>query len=561
MHSQLVQHREHKHNQPPQETNHSSESPAHTPVDDPRQCPYCDHIFDGQQGLIQHLGHPNACKDKHRLSINADTSSISSVAADDTDVNNPPSEDQMQVNSPEYVPDNDLDALHGGGGAQDDSRGEEINRNFGNEDDASSLSERDMTESDSEAKDENELGSNSDEDSSKSNETIMSECKEENMDIGLPEAYENTRTPSEGTVDGPIEHQAHVELEENIDQYGIRTYLEKYPGAMAGEPVGQAVVGENQPYPDVGELADRDSFEIAKLLMESGVSSRFRNCYLRLKRMRALMPWKNNRALIKDVNKLPHGPDWAVSALRINGATGAEVVESWSRSPLDVLKQMVKSKQIGPKIQLKPVKKYASPDRSERIRDEGWTADRMWNLQEEIGQKDPNATVLCCVVSSDETKLTTFSGDKKAHPVYMTLTNLPKHYCRKTSKRANILIGYLPVPKLDCIPDKEERRKTRRNLFHHCLGTLLEPLAKGCETGVEMEFHDGGIRRVYLVLTAYIADFPEQCKVACTKTTHCPTCTVKPTKQGNLGGAPVRKRDNVLDALEKDMTTGSALFN
>ncbi|QRV91967.1 transporter protein Sec61 subunit alpha [Ceratobasidium sp. AG-Ba] len=539
-HSQLVQHREHEHNQPPQETNRSSESPEHIPVNDPGQCPYCDHIFDGQQGLIQHLGHPNACRDKHRLSINADTSSISSVDVNDPDVNNPPLEDQAQVNSPEYIPDDDLDALHGVGGARDLTHSEESDHNFGNDDDASSLSEGDLTESDSEAEDGIGSGSNSDEDSSKSDETIMSK-HEGDIDIGLPEGYENPRTPSEGTVDDPIEHQAHVELEEIVDQYGIRTYIEKYPSATAGEPVGQVVVGENQPYPDVGELADCDSFEIAKLLMESGVSGRFRNCYLRLKRIKALMPWKNNRALIKDVDKLPHGPDWAVSALRINGATGAEVVESWTRSPLDVLKQMVKSKQIGPKIQLKPVKKYVTPDRTERIRDEGWTADRMWDLQEEIGQKDPNATVLCCVVSSDETKLTTFSGNKKAHPVYMTLTNLPKHYRRKISKRANVLIGYLPVPKLDCIPDKEERRKTRRNLFHHCLGALLEPLAKGCETGVEMEFHDGGIRCVYPVLTAYVADFPEQCKVA--------------------WGAPVCKRDDVLDALEKDMTTGSALFN
>jgi hypothetical protein len=40
-------------------------------------------------------------------------------------------------------------------------------------------------------------------------------------------------------------------------------------------------------YPDVGELSDPDCFEIAQLLMESGVSAGFRNKYLRLKRVRA----------------------------------------------------------------------------------------------------------------------------------------------------------------------------------------------------------------------------------------------------------------------------------
>ncbi|QRW11753.1 C2H2 zinc finger [Ceratobasidium sp. AG-Ba] len=559
-HGRLLEHKRGKHSQ--QANIHASDSPEPAPIDNPGQCPYCDRIFDNQQGLVQHLNYPNTCRAEHLVSINADTSSIAPADSDASgDVSSPPPEEPMEVNVPEYMPDDDLDSHHGGGAAQDNppsiagDRGHETNSN----DD--SLSDGDLSESDSETEEASGSGSDSDGDSTDGDETIMSTSEQENIAINSPEAHETPNTPSEGTVNGSTEGQEQVDLEEIVDQYGIKVYIEKYPASTAGEPNGYATAREDRPYPDVGQLADPDSFEIAKLLMESGVSGRFRNCYMRLKRIRALMPWKNNRALIKDVDKLPHGPDWAVSALRINGATGAEVVESWSRNPLDVLKQMVKSRQIGPKIQTKPVKKYASRDQTERIRDEGWTADRMWNLQDDIGKKDPNATVLCCVVSSDETKLTTFSGDKKAHPVYLTLTNLPKHYCRKTSKRANVLIGYLPVPKLDCIPDKEERRKTRRNMFHHCLGVLLEPLAKACETGVEMEFHDGGIHHVYPVLTAYIADFPEQCKVACTITTHCPTCTIKPTKRGDLGSAPVRKRADVVAALEEDLETGSAMFN
>ncbi|QRW10186.1 hypothetical protein RhiLY_09185 [Ceratobasidium sp. AG-Ba] len=138
--------------------------------------------------------------------------------------------------------------------------------------------------------------------------------------------------------------------------------------------------------------------------------------------------------------------------------------------------------------------------------------------------------------------------------------NLPKHYRRKISKRANVLIGYLPVPKLDCVPDKEERRKARRNLFHQCLKSLLKPLAEACENGVEMECHDGGVRRIYPVLTAYVADYPEQCKVACTKTSHCPTCVVKPGQRGDLHNATYRTRDAVIDAMKEEAETGSAKF-
>ncbi|QRV96896.1 plasma membrane ATPase 4 [Ceratobasidium sp. AG-Ba] len=138
--------------------------------------------------------------------------------------------------------------------------------------------------------------------------------------------------------------------------------------------------------------------------------------------------------------------------------------------------------------------------------------------------------------------------------------NLPKHYRRKTSKRANVLIGYLPVPKLDCVPDKEERRRARRNLFHQCLGSLLKPLAEACENGVEMECHDGGVRRMYPVLTAYVANFPEQCKFACTKTTHCPTCVVKPGKQGDLQNTDYRTSNAIMDAMREEAEKGSAKF-
>lgn len=93
------------------------------------------------------------------------------------------------------------------------------------------------------------------------------------------------------------------------------------------------------------------------------------------------MPWKNNRALLKDVDKLPHGPNWKVQTIRIAGSAGVEDVESWGRNPVEALKQMVNNRQLGPQMNFKPIKKYTSPNRSVRIRDEGWTADRMWELQ------------------------------------------------------------------------------------------------------------------------------------------------------------------------------------
>ncbi|KAG8709952.1 hypothetical protein FRC08_017839 [Ceratobasidium sp. 394] len=147
--------------------------------------------------------------------------------------------------------------------------------------------------------------------------------------------------------------------------------------------------------------------------------------------------------------------------------------------------------------------------------------------------------------------MTVFSGKQKAWPVYMSLGNISKDLRHRPSERATLLIGFIPVPDLSSIPDPNERSELGWQIFHSCLESILEPLKVLSRTGTEVLCADGGVRRVFPILAAYIADYPEQATIACTRESRCPICWVPHAERGNLSVPyPIRDRRRTLDALD-----------
>ncbi|KDN43570.1 hypothetical protein RSAG8_05947, partial [Rhizoctonia solani AG-8 WAC10335] len=354
-----------------------------------------------------------------------------------------------------------------------------------------------------------------------------------------------------------------INLEKVVDSSGNTVYVEHYPDPHTGQPIRKAMLAdlpsEYQHYPDVGALNDQDNFNIAKLLMESGVSGRLRNQYLTLKRLKDRLLWKNNRVMLMDIDKLPHGPDWFVKMYNCDGSQGVKKAECWMRNSFAVIKRLLLDWFLGKKMHWVPEKHYTDQSRKNRQQGETWAGDWIWRAQVAIGDK--HASVISVIVSSDEMRLTNFVGDKKAHLVYMTIGNIPKHLQRHISSRATILIGYLPVPKLDCEPNADTKRQLKCDLFHHCVEDMLALLTKVCvEGGAEVPCADGAIRHVYPVLATYITDYPEQCKVACVKQTHCPLCTTLPKTRGDPGDSGLHEQEHTLQIMKKQDRTGSAWF-
>ena len=83
------------------------------------------------------------------------------------------------------------------------------------------------------------------------------------------------------------------------------------------------------------------------------------------------------------------------------------------------------------------------------------------------------------------------------------------------------------------------------------MAMIFESIINAGTEGVEMVCADGWIRRVYVILAAYVADFPEQCLVGCCMENRCPRCTVEPNNRGRPLESQFRDKTQTLELLTK----------
>jgi hypothetical protein len=84
---------------------------------------------------------------------------------------------------------------------------------------------------------------------------------------------------------------------------------------------------------------------------------------------------------------------------------------------------------------------------------------------------------------------------------------------------------------------------------------ILAPLKKAGKEGVEMTGGDGCVRKVYPILAAYVADYPEQCLVSCSKYGTCPKCQCPADQLQDKGPFQSRSQLWTSDVISKAKET------
>lgn len=230
--------------------------------------------------------------------------------------------------------------------------------------------------------------------------------------------------------------------------------------------------------------------------------------------------------------------EWKTQKLKFNDAEDIFTIRY--RNPIAAIRSLWRDGQLSPEMVFAGCKIFSDEKKENRIFSEMHTGKWWHVLQVRLYQSfkvsflkyhqsllPKGATLAPVIIATDKTQLTQFSGNKSDYPVYLTIGNILKATRRKPSKQACVLIAYLSVEKMDRSRiTEEEHRSQVKHLFHKSMHIVLEPLINAGINGIEMISSDGSIRRVYPILTCYVADYPEQCLVACTKYGTCPKCRV-----------------------------------
>ncbi|KAG2365018.1 hypothetical protein BDR07DRAFT_1470591 [Suillus spraguei] len=259
------------------------------------------------------------------------------------------------------------------------------------------------------------------------------------------------------------------------------------------------------------------------------------------------LSYKNSRELNDIIDKqLPGCPTFRCEQIIVAG----EAFDIYHRDVLECIKALYGDPDFADYLVFAPERHYTDDDETVQLYSDMHTGKWWWNTQKMLDEKRLGATIVPVIISTDKTQVTMFHN-KTAYPVYLTIGNIPKEIIHhKPSRRAHVLLAYLPTTCLEHITNKASRRRSAANLYHACMARVLSPLENTGLDGLAMRSGDGILRHCHPLFACFIGDYPEQVLATTVKTTECPKCDIPPDELESAT-APFEIRDlhAVLDTL------------
>ncbi|KAG2047079.1 hypothetical protein BDR06DRAFT_985328 [Suillus hirtellus] len=195
-----------------------------------------------------------------------------------------------------------------------------------------------------------------------------------------------------------------------------------------------------------------------------------------------------------------------------------EAFDVYFQDVVECVKALYEDPEFAPYLVFVPERHYANKDKTMQLYHDMHTGKWWWHTQKEIKKEKPGVTIILIILSSDKNQVTVF-GNKTAYP--------------KPSWHAHILLAYLPTTHLEHIKNWASQCHTITNLFHTCMGHILEPLKSAKEDGLHMHSSDGITRHGHPLLACYVDDYPKQILVSGMMTGECPKCNIPNSELGS----------------------------
>ncbi|CAE6481254.1 unnamed protein product [Rhizoctonia solani] len=356
----------------------------------------------------------------------------------------------------------------------------------------------------------------------------------------------------------PIAQAEPAERNATMSQYRLRCYgyatvkEDQTAGQVLRyeEPKSRRAWGRGKLRPE-DLLREKELFERAEWLATMKGTDNDRGRYFEVHQNS--LPYKNLDEMYQAVDNFEHGPEYRHFTFELETQHGADVQHVFGLDPIEAIRDLIGEPEWKYQMSYAPRTEWAIAADGREIQVFSEMASGRWwpGIQRYLPK---GALLIPCMVSTDPTKLSQISGDKRGCPVYFSIGNINKAIRNRPSERAMILLGYLPDPKLEYITNQRERREKKWQIYHAAMRLLLDPLKKAGIEGIEVRCADGGVRRGYPVLAKQIGDWQEVCTGACSAQTRCPKCVEEYSRRGELG-EPARLRTKfqtlqaILDAM------------